>query len=99
MQHGGIDEGRQFRLATDDVFRLGADAVPDRIERRQLRVLRIDLMHGHDAAPANSSASSRIIARRADGCPVADPAKNAGPPVSGKRWSGNSTNQAAPAAQ
>ena len=70
VQHGRIDEGRQFRLAADNVLRLGADANPDRIERRQFRVLRIDLMHGHDAALANSSVSSRIIARRADGCPV-----------------------------
>ncbi len=36
MQHGGIDEGRQFRLAPENVFRLAADAIPDRIERRKL---------------------------------------------------------------
>ena len=46
MQHGRIDEGRKLRLAADDVFRLAADAIPDRIERRQ-PALRIDLMHCH----------------------------------------------------
>ena len=35
MQHGRIDEGGELRLAANDVFRLGAHAIPDRIERRQ----------------------------------------------------------------
>jgi hypothetical protein len=35
MQHGGIDEGGQLRLAADDVLRLGPNAIPDRIERGQ----------------------------------------------------------------
>ena len=47
MQHGRIDEGSEFGLAADDVLRLAPDAVPDRIERGELRTLRIDLMHCH----------------------------------------------------
>ena len=47
MQHGRIDEGGKLRLAADDVFRLAAHAIPDRIERGQFRTLRIDLMHCH----------------------------------------------------
>ena len=47
MQHGRIDEGGQLGLAADDVLRLAPDAVPDRIERGELRTLRIDLMHCH----------------------------------------------------
>ena len=54
MQHGRIDKGRQLRLAANDVFRLAADAIPDRIERRQFRTLRIDLMHRHEPLPASS---------------------------------------------
>jgi hypothetical protein len=47
MQHGRIDKGGEFRLAVNDVFRLGPHPIPDRIECRQLRTLRIDLMHCH----------------------------------------------------
>ena len=47
MQHRGIDEGGELGLAANDVFRLAAHAIPDRIERRQFPALRIDLMHGH----------------------------------------------------
>ena len=50
MQHGRIDEGSKLGLATDDVLRLAPDAVPDRIERGELRTLRIDLMHCHDCS-------------------------------------------------
>jgi hypothetical protein len=46
-QHSGINTRRQLRLAANDVFGLGAHAIPDRIERRKFRTLRIDLMHGH----------------------------------------------------
>src|SRR6516162_3188880 len=53
MEHGGVDEGRKLRFAMHDVFGLGADAIPDRIERRQLSSLRIDLMYRHAAAPEN----------------------------------------------
>ena len=44
MQHDRIDERGQLRLATNDVFRLGAHAFPDRVERGKLCALRIDLM-------------------------------------------------------
>ena len=37
MQHGRIDEGGKLRLAANDVFRLAPHAIPDRIERGQLR--------------------------------------------------------------
>src|ERR1043165_4206017 len=47
MQHRRIDEGGEFRLAADDVFRLGADTIPDGIERTYPATLRIDLMHCH----------------------------------------------------
>ncbi len=47
MQHGRIDKGGELRLAADDIFRLGAHPIPDRIERRHLGTLRIDLMHCH----------------------------------------------------
>ena len=47
MQHGRIDEGGKLGLAANDVLGLAADAIPDRIERRQLCALRIDLMHCH----------------------------------------------------
>jgi hypothetical protein len=47
MQHGGIDKRSQLGLAANDVFRFIAHAIPDRIERRQFRTLRIDLMHCH----------------------------------------------------
>jgi hypothetical protein len=50
MQHGRIDEGGELRLAVNDVFGLAAYAIPDRIERRQLRTLRVDLMHCHDCS-------------------------------------------------
>ena len=33
MQHDGVDERGQRRFAANDVFRLGAHAIPDRIER------------------------------------------------------------------
>ena len=69
MQHGGIDKGGELRLAADDVFRLLAHAIPDRIERRQLRTLWIDLMHGHVLLSQVRLISTGIIARRADGCP------------------------------
>ena len=69
MQHGRIDEGGQFRLAANDIFRLGADAIPDRIERRQFRTLRIDLMHSHGLLSQVLMFQTCIIARRADGCP------------------------------
>ena len=36
MQHGRVDEGGQFGLAADDVLRLAADALPDRIECGEL---------------------------------------------------------------
>src|SRR6185437_2581641 len=54
MQHGGIDEGGKLRLAPNDVFRFLPDAIPDRIERRQLAALRIDLMNGHMLLSQNS---------------------------------------------
>ena len=54
VQHGRIDKGGQLGLAANDVFRLGPHAIPDRIERRQLRTLRSDLMHCHGLAPASS---------------------------------------------
>ena len=68
MQHGRIDEGRKLRLAANDVFRLAAHAIPDRIERRQFGALRIDLMHCHGllSNSLNSLVSLTIIARRAD---------------------------------
>jgi len=69
MQHGGIDKGGELRLAADDVFRLLAHAIPDRIERRQLRTLWIDLMHGHVLLSQVRLISTGIIARRADSCP------------------------------
>jgi hypothetical protein len=46
VQYGRIDESCQFGLAVDDVLRLAANALPDRVERRQF-ALRIDLMHRH----------------------------------------------------
>ena len=61
MQHGRIDEGGKLRLAADDVFRLAAHAIPDRIERRQFGTLRIDLMHGHVLLSANSHFSSPTL--------------------------------------
>src|ERR1700730_7197488 len=70
MQHGRIDKGRQLRLAANDIFRLVAHAIPDRIERRQFRSLRIDLMHSHVLLSQVLVFSSGIIARRADGCPA-----------------------------
>jgi len=51
VQHRRIDKGGKLRLAANDVFRLGPHAIPDRIERRQLRTLRTDLMHGHGLLP------------------------------------------------
>ena len=68
MQHGRIDEGSQFGLAADDVLGLAPDAVPDRVERGELRTLRIDLMHCHDCS-RKFACLVDIIARRADGCP------------------------------
>src|ERR1700678_2676691 len=50
MQHGRIDKRRQLGLAANDVFRLAAHAIPDRIECRQFRTLRVDLMHRHDCS-------------------------------------------------
>jgi len=47
MQHGRKDEGSEFRLAANDLFRLAADAIPDRIERRQFSPLRTDLVYCH----------------------------------------------------
>ena len=47
MQHGGVNKRGQLRLPAHDVFRLGAHAVPDRIERGKLRALRTDLMLCH----------------------------------------------------
>jgi hypothetical protein len=47
VQHGRIDKRGEFRLAANDIFRLGSHPIPDRIERRKLRALWIDLMHGH----------------------------------------------------
>jgi len=54
VQHGRIDEGREFGLAANDVFRFAADAIPDRIERRQPAALRIDVMYCHELLPAPS---------------------------------------------
>ena len=68
MQHGRIDEGSKLGLAADDVLRLAPDAIPDRIERGELRTLRIDLMHCHDCS-RKFACLVDIIARRADGCP------------------------------
>ena len=51
MQHGRIDKGGKLGLAANDVFRLGPHAIPDRIERRQLRTLRTDLMNCHGLLP------------------------------------------------
>src|SRR5580704_8269729 len=70
MQHGRIDEGCQLRLTANDVFRLVAYAIPDRIERRQFRTLRIDLMHCHvllsqvsDVLLAHYSTRSGLLSR------------------------------------
>ena len=55
MQHGRIDKGGKLRLTANNIFRLRAHAIPDRVERRELSAaLRIDLMFCH-AALANSS--------------------------------------------
>src|SRR6266851_1898868 len=70
MQHDRIDKRCQLRLAADDVFRLVAHAIPDRIECRQFRTLRIDLMHSHVLLSQVLLFSSCIIARRADACPA-----------------------------
>ena len=50
--------------AANDVFRLSAHPIPDRIERRQFRTLRIDLMHCHVLLSQIRLLSARIIARR-----------------------------------
>ena len=96
MQHGRIDEGSKLGLAADDVLRLAPDAVPDRIERGELRTLRIDLMHCHDCSRKfaclvdyYSTAGGRLS--RA-GAGQSKPPPNA-PGVS-SRWSGISGNQA-----
>src|SRR6186713_710107 len=96
MQHGRIDEGSQFGLASDNVLRLAPDAVPDRIERGELRTLRIDLMHCHDCSRKFTWLAD-IIARRADGCPGQAQAKvnrHRMPFGLSSRWSINSGNQA-----
>src|SRR6186713_700774 len=90
MQHGRIDEGCQFGLASDNVLRLAPDAVPDWIERGELRTLRIDLMHCHDCS-RKFACLITIIARREDGCPGRAQAKGTPPPNApgvSSRWSG-----------
>jgi len=62
MQHGRVDKGGELRLAANDVFRLAAHPIPDRIERRQFGTLRIDLMHGHVLLPQVAEFLSRLIA-------------------------------------
>ena len=74
MQHGRIDELGKLGLAANDVFRLAPDAVPDRIERGELRCLRVDLMHCHDWSRKFAWLAD-IIARRAGFCPGQAPAK------------------------
>ena len=49
-------------LAPQDVFRLAADPIPDRIERRELAPLRIDLMNCHSWS-RNSVVLECVIAR------------------------------------
>ena len=83
MQHGRIDEGGQFGLAANDVLRLAADAIPDRIERGQLRTLRIDLMHCHGCS-RKFACLVGIIARRA-GCLSRAGARQSKPPPNAVR--------------
>src|SRR5690242_18657197 len=47
MQHGRIDECGELRLTANDLFRLAAHVIPDRIKRCDFAALRMGLMHGH----------------------------------------------------
>jgi hypothetical protein len=49
MQYGRVDEGRKFRLAPDDVFRLLPHMRPDRVELAE-RGLGVQLSLGHVTA-------------------------------------------------
>src|SRR5207244_13383559 len=84
----------QVRLSEDNVLRLAPDAVPDRVERGELRTLRIDLMHCHGCSRKFTDLVA-IIARRADGCPRKVSAKKTPAECRGasRRWSTVSGNQ------
>ena len=65
MQNGRIEEGREFRLAPDDLFRLAADAHPYRIDRVEFAA-RFRLMLGHGHLPRNRSCVAYHTAASAD---------------------------------
>src|SRR4051812_18184352 len=69
MQHGGIDKRCELRLAADDVFSLGAHAIPDRVERGKLGALRTSLMLCH-VLLSRLLKPALIIARGPAGCPA-----------------------------
>jgi hypothetical protein len=49
VQDGAENESGQFRFPANDIFGLGPDAIPDRIEGGELSVLRVDVMNYHAA--------------------------------------------------